>query len=439
MKLKKWLALGLSLALAGSVFSLVACDGDGPDTPGPGGDTPGTTLDDDSDRATPGLKFTEVLEGGSLVGYSVGVGTAYDQPTLYIPQVWEGKPVVSVGVEPETFARMLQQSGFDTMPDDQKKDFMRQYAIAYSSVSEIHLPETLKYFGYCAFLECIALEEIEIPKGIKSIYDCTFMYDIALENVTFASNDNLRYIGAWAFYDCTQLKSMTLPDSVEEIDIQAFAMSGNLTAYGSGLESIDLGEGVTTLGYQAFYRSGLKSIVIPDSVELIGLDDDELALTFAECPLLEEVTIGSGMKIIPKQMFYSCVNLKKVTFTETKIIEYQAFFGCVELVDIDFGESLEEIGSGAFWACQKLAKVVLPDSIQIVGSAAFQACSALDELWLGKSIWSIEKDAFTKGMGTLPSKIYYTGTRPQYNSVEGEGKPNGAQVICSDEAGYVAP
>lgn len=422
MKLKKWLALGLTIAMAGSVFSLVACDEGQKDPPPP---TPpiDDEIEDDSHLATPGLEFTEVYENGRFVGYSVGIGTATEAESIYVPAIWEGERVVSVGVEPNTFSKLMSEADYYNMDADDAVAFMQKYTISYTEyLQSITLPDTLKYLGYGAFVNCLSLQEITIPKNITAINDYTFMYDISLNKVTFQSNDKLESIGASAFLDCISLSTITLPDSVIEIGDSAFQIDGAVADWVQtfdlhGLSSIDLGASVSSIGTEAFKGSGLTSISLPDSVSDIGES------AFTECLFLESARLGSGVRVVPEKMFRSCGALTSVYMTGVRKIEEEAFFGCEKLASVYFGEYLESIGYAAFWACAALTKVELPDTIQTIANAAFQTCRSLEEVTLGANIWDIGQYAFDKGNGAMPSKIYYNGTEAEYAHVGGAGKP----------------
>ena len=77
----------------------------------------------------------------------------------------------------------------------------------------------------------------------------------------YTSNDKL---GDYAFQDCSGLTSLTIPSGVTSIGNQAFYDC-------SGLTSLTIPSGVTSIGNYAFYGcSGLTSLIIPSGVTSIG-------------------------------------------------------------------------------------------------------------------------------------------------------------------------
>ena len=86
-------------------------------------------------------------------------------------------------------------------------------------------------------------------------------------------------IDAWAFYREAQLRDFEFPEGVASINKFAFARSG--------LNSITIPEGVTSIGYSAFYHcDSLSDVTIPESVTTI----EENA--FSHTPWLENWMAG---------------------------------------------------------------------------------------------------------------------------------------------------
>ena len=78
------------------------------------------------------------------------------------------------------------------------------------------------------------------------------------------------------------------------------------------LTSITIPDSVTFIGDGAFYRTGLTSVIIPNSVTSISYQ------TFARCADLTSVTIHDGVTSIGDSAFAVCTSLTSITFTGTQ-------------------------------------------------------------------------------------------------------------------------
>ena len=107
------------------------------------------------------------------------------------------------------------------------------------------------------------------------------------------------------------------------------ALSENYT-YGTFIESLTIGNEVTTIGEDAFWGcSGLTSVTIPNSVTSIGKG------AFYLCRSLTSVTIGNSVTSIGEVAFYHCSGLKNVILgTSVKVLEAYAFYGCSTIESI---------------------------------------------------------------------------------------------------------
>lgn len=86
-------------------------------------------------------------------------------------------------------------------------------------------------------------------------------FSLKMENETAKALSNSK-IAEWAFYREAMLYDFTFPDGVTEIEKFAFARSS--------LGRITIPEGVTRIGYGAFYHcDALTEVTIPDSVTVI--------------------------------------------------------------------------------------------------------------------------------------------------------------------------
>ena len=177
-----------------------------------------------------------------------------------------------------------------------------------------------------------------------------------VDTYSITSFDELQYftglteIAPYAFYRMYNLNRVTLPSGIKMIDAYAFADEGLFGIYQyeqgqRGLDTIVLPDGLEmigdfafsrrplssgiefpsslkSIGSGAFYNScyfprnqydmgetviGLKSIVIPESVESIGVN------AFSGCLALESVEIPSTIQYISAGSFSDCPRLKTIT------------------------------------------------------------------------------------------------------------------------------
>lgn len=165
---------------------------------------------------------------------------------------------------------------------------------------------------------------------------------------------------------------------------------------------------VTSIGEDAFYKSGITSVTIPNSVTSISEN------AFLDCHQLEFVTIGNSVKSIGESAFEYCSGLMSVAIPNSvSSIGRHAFWGCSGLVSMRVGRnngtydsrnncnaiiktstnelifgcknttipsSVKTIGESAFDDCSGLTSVTIPNSVTTIGEYAFSGCSGLTKL-----------------------------------------------------------
>lgn len=190
------------------------------------------------------------------------------------------------------------------------------------------------------------------------------MYSTASYSGIYASN------APWGKY-YSRIESVVIGNGVTSIGSYAFARCTALT-------SIDFGNSVTTIGVGAFeYCESLTDISIPDSVTIIN------RIAFMACDALTSVTIGNGV-------------------TE---IGTQAFSYCTSLSSVSFGDSLNHIGGYAFESCRSLTNIIIPNSVTEIDIGAFRACTSLENISVNEGNLYYEADdsgcLYTKDKTTL--------------------------------------
>lgn len=104
-----------------------------------------------------------------------------------------------------------------------------------------------------------------------------------------------------------------------------------------------MGYTVVSIGDEAFRRSGVKSVFIPDSVKEIKAD------AFADSTELTTVKFSSNLESIGDTAFYNCENLSSA---------------------IRFPESLKKIGDCAFENCWDMTYAIIPATVEEIGYSA---------------------------------------------------------------------
>ena len=190
-------------------------------------------------------------------------------------------------------------------------------------------------------------------------------------------------IATQAFYGNGKLNSYDIPSDVTYISDFAFARSA--------LKSIDIPEGVTHIGYGAFYHcDNLTEVNIPKTVT------DIEGYAFANTPYMaaakantqnnfiivgdgillsftgnsDRVTIPEGVKKVAPGAFLDNTTLKAVSMPSTLTeIGEDAFRGCRNLSSVSLNEGLTTIGDRAFMECP-LTSLAIPTSVKTIGLRA---------------------------------------------------------------------
>lgn len=218
------------------------------------------------------------------------------------------------------------------------------------------------------------ITSVILPDGLVLISYDAFRNCTSLKSVTFTSS--LCEINAYAFAGCSSLESVSPFENVIQVFTGAFE---NCTA----LKEIDLGEKLRHIGERAFAGSGLISVTIPASVEIIYLE------AFSDCKSLKSAELHcSNLKdlYLPARTFYSCTALESVTLPHgLRVIDSYAFAESA-LKTITLPDSVTRIESKAFQNCQQLQSIMLSEELLTIEDAAFDGCSLLDSVY-----WREEK------------------------------------------------
>ena len=323
------------------------------------------------------------------------------------------------------------------------------------------IPDYVEEIADFAFWGC-NIENITIPKSVTKIgneafYDCKNLKSIKVDkgNPVFTGENNclIREADKTLIFCCQGAK---IPDYVINIEKSAFSGVESIVIpknviikynnfyrnfyhhfrnHNNSLRHLEISHGVEEIGAYAFgFRSGLKSIIIPESVTRIG------KMAFHDCSNLEIYVKGhtkkpvgwdKGWKQQTKNVFvywnykqgendagnavsrsdglkYKLINngtayetccapkdingsiLVPAAYDGKPVLRvgHGTFKNCPLVTDIIISAGITEIGSRAFEsnAFSRIKSISIPDTVIAIGLYAFRGCNALEKLEIPDSI-----------------------------------------------------
>ncbi len=260
---------------------------------------------------------------------------------------------------------------------------------------DVVIPEGMKAIGATAFqaytgpsVPNTPISSITFPDSLEKVYEGAFGhtdlkevdlsmiedigsgFDYANKLVKVYLNENQK-LGPMALRSTAALKTVALKNDqgevVKEKENVVYLPKGtdeipNYAFQNSGIEEIELTEGIKRLGNYSFYGD--------------------------EC--LESVTLPASLEEMDDGAFERCFALTAINFAKSgnlKFIAGHAFNYCTSLESIELPEGLVHLGSDAFAGDIALEKVTFPSTLYYAGGASlFTNCLSLKEVVLLGSI-----------------------------------------------------
>lgn len=193
----------------------------------------------------------------------------------------------------------------------------------YQNLGSLHLPEGLEEIGEFAFARS-SLQEVVIPEGVSSI-------------------------GYGAFYHCDHLAQVQLPDTITHIAPKAFDNTGWVKQFyeqGTG-DFLVAGDGILIA-----YKGNSAQVQIPEGIRQIGPE------VFQGHTEITSVSLPDSLEIIGEGAFENCSGLTQLSgMNQVRIIRDRAFYHC-PLAWVVLPDTVESVGLGAF-ARENIGGVVL--------------------------------------------------------------------------------
>ena len=310
-----------------------------------------------------------------------------------------------------------------------------------SAITSVTIPGCVTSIENNAFDNCTSLKDLHIEDGTETLtlgynfnkYSEGLFYDCPLE--TLYLGRNLSYqadyppfhgkstlisvsigncvtsIRGGVFNDCSGLTAVYISDLAAWCGIDFGNFSANPLYYahklylnGNLVKNLNIPEGVTRIGYCAFYGcSAITSVTIPGSVTTIGTD------AFDGCSGLTSVTIGNGVTSIGDRAFSGCTRIKEVHINDLAawcgisfgLASNPCIYSAANLylngelaTNLNIPMGVTSIGNNAFKGCSAITSVTIPSSLTSIGETVFSDCSGLTSISIPGSVTSIGNGVF---------------------------------------------
>jgi len=156
--------------------------------------------------------------------------------------------------------------------------------------------------------------------------------------------------------------------------------------YRSAIETLDLPEGMTSIGNYAFYgESRLTSVDIPNTVTRIGKS------AFSYCTSLDTAPLPAGLTFIGSNAFHNCA-LTTVDIPAGVTTLPSSVFGMNDsLTSVTIPGTVTTVENWAFVDCSGLKSATVEEGVTTIGEFVFDECDALTSLNIPASVTSLGK------------------------------------------------
>lgn len=301
-----------------------------------------------------GFDYIAILDDyGDTVAYSISRGDNYNQADIIIPKTYKNLPVIEIydsAFSECTALRSVQ------IPESIIR--ISEGAFKNSGLRSIEIPDSVKSLGIDCFRECYSLSSVVIGANVSSIgynafMNCNINYLEIRDINTYATidfhlaTDNPILKAGGKFYHNGQPVTSVKIEGVERIGNFAFAFSN--------LVSVEIGEGVKVIGTDSFsFSRGISEVTIGDDLERV---EGAQFGAFGSCSALRKVTIGKGLKRIGDFMFYMCYNLESVDLRNVEYVGAHAFWGGYALKEVYLGTNLKVLDEQCFFSTLALKEI----------------------------------------------------------------------------------
>lgn len=252
-----------------------------------------------------------------------------------------------------------------------------------NELTSVTIPSSVTVIGNTVFKGCTSLASIVVEDGnpnYDSRENCNAIIETTSNKLLYGCNgtvipNSVRTIGKQAFYG-SGITSVIIPDEVTGIEREAFGKC-------NALSYVYIGRDLTNIGYDVFLECDNPVTVELNNNAIVSKNYDFQEST-AESFLLgghvEELILGEDVTSIGDYAFFrSSITSVKMSNNVTTIGKH-AFFESSRLTSIELSENLTHIGEWAFAGCGKLSSITIPQSVKCINLFGFQFCYDLKKV-----------------------------------------------------------
>jgi len=344
-------------------------------------------------------------------------------PNLYILSVSEnltsfgyGAFFMCPGIVDFTIAE-----GTDEIPDN-----------AFGQCEELRsivIPGSASRIGEEAFMDCTSILYADIKDGVRTICSHAFAFCSALNTVHIPNS--VEKIEKFAFSHCHALKDVYFGGTREEWE--------SIVEYGEGDDTLQNAvihfetdafpvHGPCGDGAQWEYSAADQRLTISGTGAMYRYD------VYGGAPWkdfeIEKIVIGDGITTIGTEAFFATKGLLSVEMSDTvETIENSAFGFCGTLRGIRLSRSLITVGAGAFASCSSLSYLLIPASVTSLDPTALSALTGL---------YSVDVDSENPVYYSENDCIIERGTKRLVSITETGMIPNDGSVTTIGERAFAA-
>ena len=278
---------------------------------------------------------------------------------------------------------------------------------SYSKLGDVEVPTTVTFS-----------DEITCSVGVISP---RAFYGTPITSVVFKGDENggVTTISQEAFQECSKLQNVTLPSTLTIIEDAVFRNCSRLV-------SIAIPDSVKAIGEYVFSNcTALSSIEVGQSNKVYESGGSNAIIESKTKTLLygcKNTVIPSGVTVIGREAFFNS-GLTEIEIPGTvRKIENNAFGSCHNLTDVYIPEGVDTLEVSAFSNCDKLATVELPNSLSVIEDWVFGGCNNLrifatnitDPKPISTSVFGDNSEIFSRAVLWVPR-----GKKETYMATEG--------------------